>query len=350
MENLARNIEKNTEKNNELSEKSEELKEPEVIKPETEETREPKKKHGLKIFLIVMFAVLLVLAGFVFYLTKNDADFFNRIAKISSGEYEVVVQSSQPTLSEEETEEQIREAEETRKEERVAKSLLDYDGGDMETTLRNIIYLIHRSAPATSSEADPNVFLFYNAYDYNSKLYQEKTLTNAQKNELLLFQLASENKFVPLISFLIDTEIDVINASVPDSDSLHKLTTEYNLEGHGIQGEVVARFYRQVFGEEIQHGEDLEICGSYAYNSAYNFYYLPGGLGGCGGMVTEGTEGYMRNFRVEDRVAKVDIYTVTYEISGYIPEINEENYGNYEKHTFDFEINRDGTYKFLRIE
>ena len=175
------------------------------------------------------------------------------------------------------------------------RKILDFDSDDMEAALRSQILVLHRSEQSESQE-DLSVFTFYRAYTYVTELYAN-ILTDYQKNEMIIHAMVQDGLAGRMSEYL------------PEDFSDGSGWEQYFDNGSAISGNELAEYYHKVFGEAVQHGEDMHICGNYHYSEQYNVYYLY--MAGCGGHDAMTYKGRMMNFRVEGDIAKVDIFVAS---------------------------------------
>ena len=175
------------------------------------------------------------------------------------------------------------------------RKILDFDSDDMEAALRSQILVLHRSEQSESQE-DLSVFTFYRAYTYVTELYAN-ILANYQKNEMIIHAMVQGGLAGRMSEYL------------PEDFSDGSGWEQYFDNGSAISGNELAEYYHKVFGEAVQHGEDMHICGNYHYSEQYNVYYLY--MAGCGGHDAMTYKGRMMNFRVEGDIAKVDIFVAS---------------------------------------
>ena len=147
----------------------------------------------------------------------------------------------------------------------------------------------------------------------------------------------------------------------------------------GIDGDIVSKRYKEVFGEKLSH-EGSESCYTYLYNSTNNFYY-ENPVGGCGGTSSYKTFHYKNKYTIEDNNAYVyvavalsnaedgNVYCdLSYlDISGVFKlaedakvcgtvsgnedfALNESNYQDFAQYRFVFNKANDDTYYFSKVE
>lgn len=183
-----------------------------------------------------------------------------------------------------------------------------------------------------------------------------------------------------------------VNAAVSQNGYSGEIENLFRQSIKGVDGELVAKKYREVFGDTLVKGEIVEYCGYYKYNKQYDFYYS--GIPGCGGR-TPYSELYYKHSYTEDE-NHAYVYTSAAVISptfGKTPEgyntedapfyvycdvsylgdngivedakvcatlqsyeekeafrLDESNYEQYSNYRFVFDKNIDGNYYFNRVE
>lgn len=89
-----------------------------------------------------------------------------------------------------------------------------------------------------------------------------------------------------------------INAAVSQNGYSGETENFFRQSIRGIDGELVAEKYKEIFGDTLVKGEIVEYCGYYKYNKQYDFYYA--GIQGCGGR-TPYSELYYKHSYTEDK-------------------------------------------------
>ena len=108
-------------------------------------------------------------------------------------------------------------------------------------------------------------------------------LKETYKINHLAYKLAAEARS------LTDEEVDTIE----NEDNISLVLTDKK----GIDGDVLAEAYKDLFGEELEKGPFEKSACSYSYNASVDVYY--NGNGGCGGST-----GYYRYYRITDFTEK----------------------------------------------
>ena len=150
-----------------------------------------------------------------------------------------------------------------------------------------------------------------------------------------------------------------------------------NTAMQGIDGEIVAKRFKEVFGEELRK-ETADSCYAYSYNSTYDVYYY---MSACGGTSPYKTFHYKNKYTANKEHAYVyvsvaltsgengNVYCdISYlDISGVFKlsenakvcdtfamdtdfTLGESNYQDYAQYRFVFNKADDGTYYFSKVE
>ena len=209
---------------------------------------------------------------------------------------------------------------------------------------------------------------------YSNSLFELYLTGNISQPPLRVSRVI--NALQPQFRYLNAEEREAIVNSVPQ---------EYQEEVRnqalqGIDGSIVSKKYKEVFGEEASK-EELNNCYAYKYNSTYDIYYKDP-IGGCGGTspfktyhyknkyTTDGDKAYIyvftalsdgENNNVYCDIAYLDI-TGTFELTddakvcdtvstgGKDFTLNDSNYQNFAQYRFVFNEADDGTYYFSKVE
>ncbi|MBQ3474313.1 hypothetical protein IJH24_02720 [Candidatus Saccharibacteria bacterium] len=75
----------------------------------------------------------------------------------------------------------------------------------------------------------------------------------------------------------------------------------------GVDGDLVVKKYKEIYGEDFSKGEISTLCGNYKYNEQYDFYYSA--AFGCGGMTPYERFYYKNRYTTDGNYAYV--YTST---------------------------------------
>ena len=88
-----------------------------------------------------------------------------------------------------------------------------------------------------------------------------------------------------------------VNAAVAQNGYSGETEKFFRESIRGVDGDLVAQKYKEVFGDTLVKGEIVEYCGYYKYNKQFDFYYS--GIQGCGGR-TPYSELYYKSRYTED--------------------------------------------------
>lgn len=110
----------------------------------------------------------------------------------------------------------------------------------------------------------------------------------------------------------IETQFHDLNSAEREA-VINNIQAEYregveDLALQGINGDIVAEKYRDVFGKELSRETSTEPCYTYRYNETYDFYYQDP-VGGCGGTSPYRTYHYKNKYTIDGDKAYVYIYT-----------------------------------------